>query len=374
MRFRMRQFQRILGKNWWPRKKRAVVGEPAWPGGKRRSGLTLMEILLSLAIIGMVTVSTSQSIVESVSVRKDQVTAEHFRKVRDATALYIRDNFSAVQTAAAAGPISILPTTVQGAGYIDPNVSFTNPYGQSYGIVVRQTGASTLEAVVLTTGGTAFGDASAGIKSGPRIASMAGADGGYIPYTAAQGDPGACLVDPCARGAYNGWTVALAPFAPTGVTTTAGHLAGAVFFDSGTIVEPYLYRSAVAGAPEANAMSTSIDMNTNDINNVDDIWFDTKQVFASNAPHHIYLVGDGAVITKPTCPTGAANIYTFPSMMSDNGTGYTMSAVQTWAEDNGATWTVRMRVRTEEGWIGGPGAFAAADSSYIKAVAMMNCS
>ncbi len=56
---------------------------------------------------------------------------------------------------------------------------------------------------------------------------------------------------------------------------------------------------------------------------------------------------DGLVVAKPTCPHGAPQIFTSPVAFSDNGVGLPMIGVQTYAVDNGTSWTAHLVVTTQ---------------------------
>lgn len=75
----------------------------------------------------------------------------------------------------------------------------------------------------------------------------------------------------------------------------------------------------------------------------------------------IYYAGiqqHGGSVPKPSCPSGMSpKIFASPAAFSDAGTGGTISAVQATATDSGANWTVRLRVRTEAGWVNPTGTY-----------------
>ena len=72
---------------------------------------------------------------------------------------------------------------------------------------------------------------------------------------------------------------------------------------------------------------------------------------------------------KPTCKAGQEpRIFVMPAHFSDNGTGSPLASAQAWAEhqdDN--NWIVRLRVRTESGWV-------SPDSNYGVVIAFSKCS
>ena len=75
------------------------------------------------------------------------------------------------------------------------------------------------------------------------------------------------------------------------------------------------------------------------------------------------------VVSKPACPGGMSpQVFVSPSAFSDAGTGGTISAVQATATSiSAAQWRVRLRVRTESGWVNPTGA-------YGKIMVMAKCS
>lgn len=88
----------------------------------------------------------------------------------------------------------------------------------------------------------------------------------------------------------------------------------------------------------------------------------SKAVFASG----LYAPDD--TVPKPSCRTGQnPQIFVIPAQFSDNGTGSTLSGAQAWAEDGGASWIVRLRVRTETNWV-------TPTSTYGGVVAFTKCS
>ena len=61
----------------------------------------------------------------------------------------------------------------------------------------------------------------------------------------------------------------------------------------------------------------------------------------------LYPYPDGLVIAKPACPHGSPEIYVAPVAFSDNGAGLPLIGVQTWAADNGSSWTAHLVVITQ---------------------------
>ncbi|GEM_PF-2097591 len=214
------------------------------------------EQLFALLIGAVLLVPLSNLTIDWVKTQQEIVAAQQTIAVRRAAADYIQANWSTVYAWAAA-PQRIPSTTLVSTGYLPSGFSSTNAFGQAYNVVVRQVGTNLLEAVVVTTGGTA-------VEMG-RIAASAlrgGADIGYIPYSS---DPNPCTVASCARGTRGGWEVSLTPYASTGVSAQEGHFAGLLHFNGGEILADYLYRYEIPGMADANRMHVNLSMGGYDI-------------------------------------------------------------------------------------------------------------
>lgn len=191
--------------------------------------------------------------------------AQQQRQVLDASTLYIKQNVGAVQAAATpTTPVVITVPMLQAGNFLPAAFAPTNPWGQTWQTQVLQPAAGNLQALALSTGGTALRDMLVA-----KIASLVGAQGGFIPSN----DSGAYAAGPGnAYGAYGGWNVATANYA--GVA--GGHLAALVTLTNGQVASNYLYRTAVPGQPQLNAMQTDLSLtdaggaahNINGANNV----------------------------------------------------------------------------------------------------------
>ena len=78
------------------------------------------------------------------------------------------------------------------------------------------------------------------------------------------------------------------------------------------------------------------------------------------------LVSDGAYVSKPACSKGNPQVYTTPSLLAEGAESGAIHAVQTWAEDSGDEWRIRLRVLTQDGWIHPP-------SEYGKVFVVKSC-
>lgn len=100
--------------------------------------------------------------------------------------------------------------------------------------------------------------------------------------------------------------------------------------------------------------------------------FRIASVGGQRASQGIYYAGihqHNDAVSKPACPGGMSpQVFVSPSAFSDAGTGGTISAVQaTAASISAAQWRVRLRVRTESGWVSPTG-------TYGKIMVMTKCS
>lgn len=178
---------------------------------------------------------------------------------------YVQDYATTIAaTATASGPVTITTAMLINTGYLPSGFSSTNAYGQTWEAQVLQPSTDELETLIMSTGGTAISDQLQLVK----IAAQVGAEGGFIPYANQGGD--SSMTTSYARGAYGGWKQDMTSFTNPG----SGHLASLLAFTSTATNTNYLYRVAVTGEPQLNAMQTDLSMEDtsgteHDINDVD---------------------------------------------------------------------------------------------------------
>ena len=232
---------------------------------RRQRGLTLLEITVSLMIMGGVFMSLNTMIDRWT---KDTVAATAGQQVRtlgDAAAAYIKDNYAAVMGVATdSTPALITVATLQGANYLSSGFAVANSYQQNQCVLVLEPVAGYLIGLVVAEGGTAIDDLTLG-----QIASVVGGSGGGIYSTATT----------TLQGTQNGWAQPVGNFANANhltqkcdgtagaITLAAGHPVMALWFTGGDSTSGFLYRNTVAGRPELNRMNTGLDMNNNAISN-----------------------------------------------------------------------------------------------------------
>lgn len=212
-----------------------------------RRGFTLIELIITLVIMATAMIFIT-SIVRSQSTdRTNAVAANQLADFATAAATHTRNNYATLLAASAGGPITVTPQQLRDANLLPPGFQDTNVYGQTWSAVARRVDASTLETLVITTGGVEIP-----FKSASDIAGM----------TAAKGVAGGYTSGANAVGALGSWEVALATF---GVSPGEGRLAANLAYTNEAISDTALHRVSIPGRPELNRMSTAIDMSGNDL-------------------------------------------------------------------------------------------------------------
>lgn len=214
-------------------------------------GFSALEVMICLIIGTLATVAAIPMYQNYNEKQLRLVAAQQMEYVSDAAAKYIKDNYaSVVSVATSTSPATISVTMLRNTGYLPASFSDQNTYGQTYTVRALEPTPNKLETLVVTQSGETIAEMSL-----LEISRLIGARGGYISKSSSS----------MATGTMGGWQVSLASY---GVSPGAGHLATALFFDDGSVVNDYLYRNAVPGQPEVNRMNTSIDVNSNDLQNI----------------------------------------------------------------------------------------------------------
>ncbi len=217
---------------------------------KHQKGFTVIEVVVVLIVSTLASVVAATYYGRYIDRQANLAAADQMVIVSGAATQYIKDNYSAV--AAAAGPASPAVITVgmlRNTGYLPTGFADKNAYGQDYRVLALRPTPNKLQTLVVTFNGDAIKELHM-----IDIAKRIGAQGGYVSTL----DPGV------ASGSFGGWSTALSQY---GGSPGGGHLASALFFQDGALVNDYLYRNAVPGHPELNEMNTAINMKGNDLNN-----------------------------------------------------------------------------------------------------------
>ncbi len=220
-------------------------------------GLTLLEVIVSLAVLSAAFVGVSALIDDWSNDMHTSVVAQQTSTFGEAVQAYVKDNYAAVSAVATATtPALIRVSTLTGTGYLESGFSVSNSYGQNICALVLQPSAGKLNALVVTEGGTAINDLDLG-----SIAAKILAAGGGIYSTAAT----------TVRGTMGGWSMPIGNFANPNqaglhcdgtagtVSIAPGHSAMALWFNDGDSTSAFLYRNDI-GQPQLNTMNTPIIM------------------------------------------------------------------------------------------------------------------
>ena len=259
-----------------------------------------------------------------------------------------------------------------------------NVWGQSYQVYFRQPRANELQAIVLTTGGWTNNSAKFENVIVPSAALFAGGAAGFVPSCDVPGQSADTL-----HGAGGGWILQLGAL---GIPSPGpGHLGSLGTFDESALGQDFLYRVAVPGHPELNAMQTELDMTGHAIRQVSELQFTEREISTESCTDEeqgrvfldknqgLYLcrnnrletIGDtgnstllreaslarnGDMISKPVCPTNTGTIpmiFTAPSIAAAGPDAPPISAFQSWAVSADDTkWQVFLRLLTSSKSIG----------------------
>ena len=226
----------------------------SWRSSER--GLTLLEMLMSLSILGGVVVGVTQLAQSAGEDTRASITALHTRTVGDAASAYIKDNFAAITAIATpTTPVLIRVPDLVATGYLSPGFSVTNPRQQATCVLVLEPTANRLAGLVVTEGGDTLDD----LTLGQVAAAIGGAGGGLY-----SGSP------TIARGAMGGYAFAVGAYGNPNhagmrcdgtagnIAISAGHPVMALAYADGAQASSTLYRDSVPGNPALNTMNTPI--------------------------------------------------------------------------------------------------------------------
>lgn len=337
-------------------------------------GAALMVILMLPQLIGWWEAGNTAT--------QQQLIANHLLVVTRAARQYVNRHQDTllVQASPSAGP-SITVENLVNEGFLPDGFQPRNAWLQEYEVHVRQPQTGTLQAIVITTGGRTNETDKFRNVVVPGAAALVGGAGGHIPMSILPGQSENML-----QGAGNGWTLDLGA---VGIASPgAGHLGAVSSYDSSALGQDFLYRVAVPGQPELNAMQTTLDMTDHAIRNVSELQFEEREINgeACTTPEEqgrvfldreqgLYLcrnnsmeiIGDsgnsallkrttvaknGERITKPVCAPNTdtvPTIFTAPSIAEAGPQAPPLTSVQTWATSLSDTeWQIHMRVQTPD--------------------------
>jgi prepilin-type N-terminal cleavage/methylation domain-containing protein len=220
---------------------------------RRQRGMTLVEALAALAIASALLAGLAAMMGDSMEELKEQQAALQQGQVVAAAAKYIATNYSDLVSSTGGGAVTTVTVAqLQTAGFLSPGFAATNPYQQSACVLVRQSAAGKLDALVAGYGGSAIPD-----RSIATVAMMAGQGGGYI--SAAQPGTARGSSWQLATTAYRGVACAGTTVFNGTASHDGGHLVSSLFYDGpDQLSTDSLYRDSVPGRPELNQMSTAL--------------------------------------------------------------------------------------------------------------------
>lgn len=311
---------------------------------------------------------------------QQRIVANHMTAVTRAARQYVNRHQDTLlaQAQAASGPTVTIAELIN-EGFLTEGFQPRNAWLQEYQIHVRQPQAGTLQAIVLTTGGRNNETDKFRNVTVPGAAALVGGAGGFVPSGILPGQTENML-----QGAGNGWILDLGS---VGIASPgSGHLGAVSSYDSSALGQDFLYRVAVPGQPELNAMQTELDMTDHAIRNVSELQFEEREITDESCAsaedqgrvfldsiQGLYLCRNGSLeiigdtgnsaplksvtvakngdrITKPACAPGtgtAPAIFTAPSIAEAGPEAPPLTSFQTWATSLSDTeWQVHMRVQT----------------------------
>lgn len=314
---------------------------------------------------------------------QQRLVANHMLMVTHAARQYVNRHQDTLlpQAQAASGPTVGIRELVD-EGFLPESFQPRNPWLQDYEVHVRQPQSGTLQAIVLTTGGRDTVPDKFAAVTVPGAAALVGGAGGFVPLGGIL--PG--QTEAMLQGAGNGWSLDLAS---VGIASPgAGHLGAVSSYDSSALGQDFLYRVAVPGQPELNAMQTELDMTDHAVRNVSELQFEPREITDESCAsveeqgrvfldsvqglylcrnNSLEIIGDsgnssllktatvarnGETIPKPVCAPNSGTIpaiFTAQSLAEAGPEAPPMSSLQTWATSVSDTeWQVHLRVLTSD--------------------------
>ena len=269
---------------------------------KKQAGYTLLEIILAIAIIGILSVAVNDMIMSSHSQTKSSVAAEQVKRFSAAMQQYVNTYHNQiVSSASSSKPVLIQSTMLSNTGFLPADFNSRNSYGQYICGLIVKNDRDRLYALTVTEDGQTINDTDLGL-----IASLIGGDGGAVyarDTSTIRGTGGGWSIP---TSVFNGGTSSKCSGAAGSVSLTSGHIVQALWFNEGNTNTGLLARDHIEGAPELNRMNTDLDMNSNSINNVanlnasGDIFAETIHANGRISTNE-YLQIDGIALENTAC-------------------------------------------------------------------------
>lgn len=211
-----------------------------------------IAILFGLVVMAILLPTLLTATQQNSTIVLGTVTSQQLKQLTSAAQQYIQANFSAVLGASSTTtPATITVPMLIATGFLPQGFQALNPYGQTWQVEALQAPAGQIQALVMSTGGTPVPT-----RDAARITAQAGAEGGIV-----GGGTGNLASPTCAAGqacgAFGGWKITTSGYTGLGPGSLLGLLA---FNSAGQLNQQYLYRVAVPGQPQLNAMQTDLSM------------------------------------------------------------------------------------------------------------------
>ena len=217
------------------------------------------EIIVALAVAGSLMGTMAVLSNKSADDIRVQNAAYQMRQLRDASELFMRQNYQVLSTV---GAVQTIPLAALRGQVLPADFPDNNPLNQAYGIRIADNNGAVaggnLTLLVFTS--PAGVDTQLTPEQAAKAASLSGPEGGYIGDNTADwsaGNGGACAAaGNCAIGSFGGWRVNDLN-GTFGVTPGAGGLASTGFISEASMAADVLYRANI-GMPLANTMTTTM--------------------------------------------------------------------------------------------------------------------
>ncbi len=352
---------------------------------KKSSASVLTEIIFGLIILMGLGDYIFDNINMGLVAKQQRIAVDHLEQVNIATGEYIKAHHvdllatTTVNTGVTISINDLITDNLLPVGFATRNI-----WQHEYDIYIRQPNSGELQGIVLTKGG-AMQDNHFNNAIIPSTAALLGGAGGYIPTGVIPGETSGTLM-----GSFRAWRITLADF---GIPSSGpGHLGALATFGESELGLDFLYRIAVPGEKELNAMQTELNMTDHAIEGVKDIQFvsHTKddiictetsnqgRVFFDEAEglyicreneavviadtgnssllKYSTIASNNDIIQKPICPSGTntqPQIFVSPSIASTGSEATRLASFQTWATSiNDDEWRVHMRLLSQNSdWV-----------------------
>ncbi|RIY41011.1 hypothetical protein CJP73_07645 [Neopusillimonas maritima] len=224
----------------------------------RKVGVTAVEMAVVLVLLAVGATYGVRHYSQYVNHQVTQSAANQLQVITTAVGNYARDNRAALATAASTSPgyiTTVSETDLKNGGYLLPSASLTNPFGQTYQILVKGSATSATDQKIMPFVVSDGNNAMVEPGDARRVASAVGGSAGYT----------TSLEPETITGLNNLWQFDVAQW---GVSPAPEIIASAVFYEEGVEqmdLSALLHRNYDPANPHLNRMNAAIDMNGNSV-------------------------------------------------------------------------------------------------------------